>query len=552
MTYLVLARKWRPQTWNEVVGQQHVTATLRNAIEHNRLAHAYLFCGPRGVGKTSAARILAKALNCQKGPPLAPCNACSSCVEITESRNMDVLEIDGASNRGIDDIRDLRESVRYAPIAGKFKIFIIDEVHMLSNDAFNALLKTLEEPPPHILFIFATTEPQKVPATIVSRCQRFDFHRANLNEIVTLLKRICESESMAVDDDALLLIAKKSDGSLRDSQSILDQIVSFSTGPISQSDVIKALGIIDQELYFRASDCIASGNGPGFLDLAETVFMQGTSADEFLSGLIEHFRNLLVTGDAGNAAALEMPEADKKRYMDAAAQFKIEDLLRLIRIAADSLHSLKQGIHPRFVLEFAVVKMARMDRTVTVDDLLASIAKLKQGLSGPPPAPGFPPSSPLPKTERPRAAASEPAVPQTEGMPKEHDSSPAPAADSPFSLEDIQNGWAELIQEVKNGSVTTGSFLLEGAPVGLEGNIVTIGFRMCNGFHIDAILRAESNIHDALKKVYGRNLRFRCVKGEFAQLESRKSLSKEEQLQKLKETNPTIDLLTKELGADLA
>jgi DNA polymerase-3 subunit gamma/tau len=549
MAYLVLARKWRPQTWEEIVAQQHVTVTLRNAIQHNRLAHAYLFCGPRGVGKTSAARILAKALNCEKGPALIPCNACSSCIEITESRNIDVLEIDGASNRGIEDVRNLRDGVRYAPVSGKYKIYIIDEVHMLTNEAFNALLKTLEEPPQHVLFIFATTQPQKVPATIVSRCQRFDFHRASLKDIVSLLKRISASESIIIDEDALLLIAKKSDGSLRDSQTILDQIVSFATGPITVSEVNQALGMIDQELYFRASDCIAARDGSGLLGLVESVLMQGTSADEFLSGLVEHFRNLLVTSDAGGAAVLELPEADKKRYAEAVKQFRIEDILRLMRITTDSLNSLKLGIHPRFILEFAVVKMARMDKTVTVDDLLSSIAKLKQGAVA---EPAQEEPLPVPLLAPENTIVAEPMDRKVREPEKTPENPSGSGTHHVVSLKEIQDRWEEFIQEVKLGRVTVGTFLQESAPVGLEGNTVVIGFRLCNGFHIDAILRAESIMNQALRKVYGRDLRFRCLKGEFAQLESTKALSKEDQLQKLKETNPTIDMLSKELGAELA
>lgn len=544
MAYLVLARKWRPQGWDEIVAQQHVTATLRNAIQHNRLAHAYLFTGPRGVGKTSAARILAKALNCEKGPTVQPCNTCSSCTEITESRNMDVLEIDGASNRGIEDVRNLRESVRYTPVSGKYKVYIIDEVHMLTNEAFNALLKTLEEPPSHALFVFATTEPQKVPATIVSRCQRFDFHRASIQDIVTLLKRVALNECIQVDDDALLLIAKKSDGSLRDSESILDQIVSFTSGKITATEVVQALGMIDQEVYFHASDAITAKDVTKSLDLVEKLFYEGYSTEEFLSGLVEHFRNLLVVRDAGQADFLELSDTLKKQYAEKAGLFQDEDLLRLIRITADSLNSLKQGIPPRFVLELAFIKMSKLDKTVALDDLLSSLSRLSDNGACPPEGeakPGKLVSNPQAKKEENPPASTPADTPHK----KEADSG------NPISLEEVQKQWGEFIQEAKAGKVTAGTFLQEGAPVAIEGNLITIGFRQCNGFHIDAIMRSEGIIKLALKKVFGRDLNFRCIKGEFAQLENAKGYSKEERFQQLKETSPAIEMLSKELGAEL-
>ncbi|MGE5855121.1 MAG: DNA polymerase III subunit gamma/tau, partial [Syntrophaceae bacterium] len=233
MEYLVLARKWRPQVFEDVVGQDHVITTLRNAIRLGRVAHAFIFSGPRGVGKTSVARILAKALNCEKGPSEIPCNACANCREITEGSSMDVREIDGASNRGIDEIRELRENVKFSPSSSRYKIYIIDEVHMLTKEAFNALLKTLEEPPEHVMFIFATTEVHKVPATILSRCQRFDFRRISIEEIMTRLRYIAGEEKVTIDEDALMVIAKKGDGSLRDSQSIFDQVRSFCGNTIT-------------------------------------------------------------------------------------------------------------------------------------------------------------------------------------------------------------------------------------------------------------------------------------------------------------------------------
>ncbi|NOY59306.1 MAG: DNA polymerase III subunit gamma/tau, partial [Calditrichaeota bacterium] len=253
MSYVVLARKYRPMFFKDVVGQQHVTKTLQNAIEQNRIANAYLFSGPRGVGKTTVARLLAKALNCEHGPTIKPCNECSSCIEINESRSLDVFEIDGASNRGIDEIRNLRESLRYSPNPGKHRIYIIDEVHMLTNEAFNALLKTLEEPPTNVLFIFATTEAHKVPTTILSRCQRFDFKRMSNKSIADQLRELAAKEKIEIDEESLRLIANKADGSMRDGESILDQVIAFAGTKIDSAQVADLLGIIDQELFFQVS-----------------------------------------------------------------------------------------------------------------------------------------------------------------------------------------------------------------------------------------------------------------------------------------------------------
>jgi DNA polymerase-3 subunit gamma/tau len=300
MSYIVTARKWRPMVFEDVVGQAHVTTTLRNAIASNRLSHAYIFSGPRGVGKTTTARILAKAINClHPAKDHNPDNGCELCQEITEGRSVNVFEIDGASNRGIDEIRNLREAVRYGPAKGKYKVYIIDEVHMLTKEAFNALLKTLEEPPAYILFIFATTEVHKVPATILSRCQRFDFKRNTIEEITERLLFIAREEKIEISEDALMLIAKKADGSMRDGQSIFDQIVAFCGEKIDAKQIRDALNIVDQELFFRTTDIIKAKDAKGCLALVEEIVNQGVDLREFLQGLNEHFRNLLVANVTG-------------------------------------------------------------------------------------------------------------------------------------------------------------------------------------------------------------------------------------------------------------
>ncbi|OGQ04990.1 MAG: DNA polymerase III, subunit gamma and tau, partial [Deltaproteobacteria bacterium RBG_19FT_COMBO_58_16] len=307
-SYLVIARKWRPSLFEEIVGQAHVTRTLSNAVSSGRVAHAYLFSGPRGVGKTTAARILAKCLNCAEGPTPTPCNNCESCKTIASGSSVDVFEIDGASNTGVDNVRELRESVRYVPTRGKYKIYIIDEVHMLSTAAFNALLKTLEEPPPHAAFIFATTEVHKIPATILSRCQRFDFKRIPFRDIYAHLKKILTAEGVKFEDKAVYTLAREADGSLRDGQSLLEQSLAFGGAELKDSDVIEALGLMDREMLFSLSEGMISGSGSACLNIVEKIYEFGYDLKRALSDLLEHIRDLTVLKVTGNAELLDLPD----------------------------------------------------------------------------------------------------------------------------------------------------------------------------------------------------------------------------------------------------
>jgi len=384
MTYQVTARKWRPMVFEDVVGQTHVTNTLVNAIKSHRVAHAYIFSGQRGCGKTTTARILAKALNCLSPNGANPDNSCEVCLEITEGRSLDVIEIDGASNRGVEEIRNLRESVRYTPTRGKYKVYIIDEVHMLTKEAFNALLKTLEEPPPHVLFIFATTEIHKVPATILSRCQRFDFRRIALEEIIQRLQFIAREEHVSIEDDALLIIAKKGDGSLRDAQSIFDQVRAFCGNTISTEDVQRALNVVDLDLFFRVTDLIKAKDVRGGIDLVEEIVRNGYDLREFLIGLSEHLRNLLIVRTTQSTRLLEVSEHHKKRYQTEAAHFSENDLLRLLRLSIDLENALRWSSQPRYKLEAGLLQMIKLQSAVQVDQLLKQIDELKKKLNGNP------------------------------------------------------------------------------------------------------------------------------------------------------------------------
>ncbi len=381
MTYLVTARKWRPSKFSEVVGQEHVTATLLNSLKLGRVAHAYIFAGPRGVGKTTVARILAKAINCLNPQDYEPCNECEMCLEISNGRSIDILEIDGASNRGIDEVRDLRESVRYTPTKAKYKVYIIDEVHMLTKEAFNALLKTLEEPPPHILFIFATTEPHRVPSTILSRCQRFDFRRIEIQKIIERLKLIAQQDGVQIDEDSLFTIAKKANGSLRDALSIFDQVVSFCGENIKFEDVIKALNIIDQEVFFKVTDIVKQKNIKAGLELIDEIVKLGYDFQEFLSGLSEHLRNFLVVITTKSTELIEATEYYKSRYISQVNDFSEADIVRMLKIVNDAEISIKWAPQPRLKLEMVITQLASLDSTVKIQELISKIEELEKYLN---------------------------------------------------------------------------------------------------------------------------------------------------------------------------
>ena len=367
MSYLVLARKYRPQTFDEVVGQSHITRILKNSLNSRKIAHAYLFAGPRGVGKTSMARILAKALNCEKGITSIPCNQCVHCREISEGRSVDVLEIDGASNRTIDEARDIREKINYSPANSRFKIYIIDEVHMLTTYAFNALLKTLEEPPDNVVFILATTEPNKLPSTIISRCQRFDFRKLSTNEIFTQLKKIAEEESMKIEDNALKSIAYRADGALRDAEGMLDQMISYAEGEISVDNVIEIFGFVKDEIYGALLEKIVMGDEKGIIEDVENIVEKGYNFEEFTIGFISFLKSALlyVVGISDE----DFPEREGL-FKGMIQSVSTDEILAMISIAENIERNLKNISYPKAFLIVELLKMSKIPDIKKINEII--------------------------------------------------------------------------------------------------------------------------------------------------------------------------------------
>ena len=449
--YQVLARKWRPQQFDDVVGQEHVTTTLRNAIEQNRLAHAYLFVGPRGIGKTSTARIFAKALNCVKGPTAEPCDKCDNCKEITEARSLDVLEIDGASNNGVEQVRELRDTVRYTPARAKFKIYIIDEVHMLSTAAFNALLKTLEEPPAHVKFFFATTEPQKVLPTILSRCQRFDLRRIPAGLIVKHLKEISKKEKITIDDAALTAIARGAEGGLRDAESALDQLIAFCGSKISEADVLSVFSLIAHDQIAELTDAIIDGQTSRALGILKELDEAGKDLQRLMTELLDHFRNLLVTTIAAESAgSSDLPENEQELLAAQAQRVDADTTLRMIDALAGAEGRLRFALSKRVYFEIALVKAIKARQAVGIDGVLQKLQEFKSQLGSTNPA--------VEITGRKLSA-------------------PEKTAESlSVSTVGVDEAWAYAVEHLGKVTPLARTYLVGTRPLGMKGNVLSIGF----------------------------------------------------------------------------
>jgi len=456
--YQVFARKYRPQNFDEIIGQDHIVLTLKNSIATGRLPHALLFSGPRGVGKTTTARVLAKALNCEKGPTIDPCNKCIPCKEIIDSRSLDVIEIDGASNRGIDDIRELRENVKYVPSRGRYKVYIIDEVHMLTEPAFNALLKTLEEPPKHTIFIFATTAPYKLPLTIISRCQRFSFKKIRVKEILQKIEEIAKSENVEIEDRAAFMIARKADGSIRDAETMLDQLVSYTGGKILEEDVRAVLGLPANELFFELQDCIERGDLKKALSILDETIESGMDPKEICLGFIEHLRILFLIK---LGVDVEFPKEEKNMYREQAERVSEVELLRRIRFLSEIEKRMRGAIAPDVYFEEAILQLVAFS-PVTLEEILQRITQTE---------------------------ISKPVVEQEVSLVSEGD---------------INSIWRKLNENVSKRDIRLGSFLAEGEPVELNDDRLSIRYE--TEFHKDRVEDKKEVVEEELSKLLGKKM----------------------------------------------
>ena len=504
MSYLVLARKWRPQVFEDVIGQRPITQTLQNAISQKRVAHAFLFTGARGVGKTSTARILAKALNCETGPSVNPCNQCKTCHEISSGTSMDVIEIDGASNRGIDEIRELRENVRYTPAKSRHKIFIIDEVHMLTREAFNALLKTLEEPPPHIIFVFATTEPHKIPSTILSRCQRYDFKRIPLKEIIESLKKITEEEKVQISQRGLLYLARESEGSMRDAQSLLDQVISYAGKEIRDEDIVEVLGLVDQKILYDTLEAIADRDAGRCMDVVEQVYLYGYDVQHFCRELLHSLRNLILMKVSQHPGHLiELPEEELQVLRKLAERFPFDHLNHLFNLLLKGEEEVAQSTFPRTMLEMTLIRMATLRPVLAIEDILKKLEGLERtrAPSNVQPVDREGPAHEKRKEFKEARPLKEPKEPQRDEAPSskktensadsqdpDHSPGEEPGGESQKAREET---WKELVSFTRTRNPVLGAFLAFGDLVQLNGEKIEIGFEK-DSFHYERMLEAEN------------------------------------------------------------
>jgi len=485
-----LYRKYRPQTFAEVVGQEAVVRTLSNAIEQDKVRQAYLFAGPRGTGKTSLARILAKSINCAHGPTVTPDGTCHSCVAIAAGTSLDVIEMDAASQRGIDDIREIRERAALQPVEGRMKVYILDEAHQLTDAAWNALLKLIEEPPPHLLFIFCTTELQKVLPTVRSRCQAFVFERPRLPDLVRKLRRIADGEGIEVPDAVLHLLARSGRGAYRDAESTLDQLASATGGSVSVQDVLQLLGTVEDEVLFRLCDLVVDGDTAGALTFLEELSERGQDLGQLVNDLLEHLRHLMLVQHLGEVPdSLPVTDESRERLREQANQLPPATVIRLIDLLAVAVDDMRQGGDPRLPLELALVKVTRPASDLSRESVAFRLERLETG------APAAAPKARVEVRHEPAPRADEPPEP----------SGPAAAVD----LGQLQEAWRRsILPAIEQRSIPIGKTLAEAHPAGLAGDTLTLEFPQTAAFHLRLAEdpKNQAMLREALYEVTGREL----------------------------------------------
>ena len=506
MEHQSLYRKWRPQTFEDIIGQKHITQTLINAISLNRISHAYIFSGPRGVGKTTTARILAKSLNCEKGPTPYPCNKCERCIRITNGYSMDVMEIDGASNNGVDSIRELRNKVNFAPAEGRYKIYIIDEVHMLSPGAFNALLKTLEEPPLHVIFIFATTDPHKIPSTILSRCQWFNFRRISLADIVAKLKMIVKDEKLNIDDKTLNIIARSSTGSMRDAESALDQIIAYCGNNITSQSVKEVLGIIEEEVFFEFLEAIIKNDTLNGIEIINRTSDLGEDASQFIKNLMEYVHNLSLA-KVCQKEILNLKgifTEDRERLLKQSKTIKLEKLFSIVNYLAEAERKMRYTRHPWILLEMLVIKF-----TAGENYSLKEVEEKKDEYLL-----DFSTKKDVSESGKKNAVTREEVPPKKkiQDKVKTKEDSPIQAKEVSTDL-DFNQAWPIILNKVKKTKMAVYSFIIANNLITIENNKLIIGFNKEYTFHKESLEKQNNKIllQDLIKKETGRVLTIECI-----------------------------------------
>ncbi len=531
MTYLALYRAWRPKTFQDVIGQTHITKTLQNSLREQRFSHAYLFNGPRGTGKTSTAKIFAKAVNCENGPSEEPCNECSTCKGISDGSILEVVEIDAASNRGVEEIRDLREKVRFAPSQVKYKVYIIDEVHMLTTEAFNALLKTLEEPPEHVVFILATTEPHKLPATIISRCQRFDFKRISSSTIANRLEGIVEKEGYTINEDALLLVSQHAEGGMRDALSLLDQVLSYSGGHITLDDVLKVTGRLSHQLFSHLAKSVYEGNTNLVLENIHDYIEDGKDPEKIIEDFLFYYRDMLLYRSAPMLENLQEKVLLDEDFPETAKMYNEELLYEIIEVLNRYLNDMKWTNQPRVILELALIKITGLNRRKESDGVIAEelkelknklklleehLQKIKEG--------SYQSNLQVKEEDKPQKSSVKKATrDNTANLQK---------LSKNFvedELQQVVENWSVILQRVKEEKITVHAWLVDGEPVATTSSEIIIAFK--NDMHRITTEKPANRqlIEQVIEEIVGKRLQISTVmKKDWKQFEEKAGISSQQ------------------------